>query len=341
MQWITAAHEKSGSGLSKIVSRYVAKPSRVGFRYHCLEDFTHQDWSRMKIFNLEKNVSGADAEIRMNFFEEVANQTFRKFYSEDFSAPEEIIHVTCTGYVSPSAAQVVVSEKKWGQTTSIVHAYHMGCYAAVPAVKIARRVQKRIDIVHTELCSLHFNPSTKSVEQLVVQGLFADGLIRYSAFSKDEFKKDQVSGVEVLAIQEELISETLQEMTWKISDSAMQMTLSRNISKFLGEKIENFLDRLCRDLVDFRKEDAIFAIHPGGPLIIDEMRKLLQLNPDQVRFSEKILYERGNMSSATLPHIWKEIVDDATVPNGKTVISLAFGPGLTIVGMIGRKIVNL
>ena len=61
----------------------------------------------------------------------------------------------------------------------------MGCYAAVPAVRIAAglvatRLRARVDIVHTELCSLHLDPADHRIEQLVVQSLFADGLIRYS-----------------------------------------------------------------------------------------------------------------------------------------------------------------
>jgi len=43
------------------------------------------------------------------------------------------------------------------------------------------------------------------------------------------------------------------------------------------------------------------------------------------------------MSSATLPHVWKAILDDDAVPSGTLIVSLAFGPGLTIAGAILRK----
>lgn len=332
--WLTKAHEKSQSGLSKIVSRYVCKPDRVGHRYHSLEDFKHTDWKNMRIFKLQESTSGAGMHERMKFFSEVTNEIFVRFYAEEKSSPEEIIHVTCTGYVSPSAAQMLVSKKNWGSKTIVTHAYHMGCYAAIPAIKMAQAAKDRIDIVHTELCSLHFNPSIREPEQLVVQGLFADGFIRYSAFSEKEFLQRQIHGLELVAISEEIIPDTSDDMTWTIADDSLRMTLARDISSSIGKHLPTFLKRMCKGDDASMRKHAIFAIHPGGPKIIDDIYRILDLKKEQIRFSEKILFEHGNISSATIPHIWKEIVDDDAVPDGQKIISLAFGPGLTIAGAI-------
>lgn len=329
--WLKAAHDQAESGLSKVVSRYVCKSTRVANRYHALEDFKHTDWAKMRIFDLTKNPAGANMSERMKFFSEVAHDSFRRFYAEDLTGPEEIIHVTCTGYVSPSAAQLIVSEKGWGETTEVAHAYHMGCYASIPAVKMASKVKSRIDIVHTELCSLHFNPSIKNVEQLVVQGLFSDGLIRYSAYADSKNQK----GLEVISTREEMIPETSQDMTWSVGGDSMTMTLARDISKSIGEHLPSFLKRLAGNT---NLENAVFAVHPGGPQIIDDVTKTLLLNKSQVAYSEKILLEHGNMSSATIPHIWNLILNDPSVKNNQLIVSLAFGPGLTIAGALLRKI---
>ena len=94
----------------------------------------------------------------------------------------------------PSAAQRLVAAKGWGAATRVTHAYHMGCYAAFPALRMAAGFLsapdslrasglKRVDVVHTEMCSLHMNPLHHAAEQLVVQSLFADGVhppIRYA-----------------------------------------------------------------------------------------------------------------------------------------------------------------
>lgn len=86
------------------------------------------------------------------------------------------------------------------------------------------------------------------------------------------------------------------------------------------------------DLSELLK-NAIFAIHPGGPKIIASLQEYLELTDEQTLFSKKILFERGNMSSATLPHVWQEILKSN--PKEKTkIVSFAFGPGLTIFGSI-------
>ena len=82
---------------------------------------------------------------------------------------------------------------------------------------------------------------------------------------------------------------------------------------------------------------ALFAIHPGGPRIIDEIAGHLGLHPAQVQASNAILRNHGNMSSATLPHVWQAILEDPAAAPGTLVVALAFGPGLTISGALLRK----
>jgi predicted naringenin-chalcone synthase len=63
------------------------------------------------------------------------------------------------------------------------------------------------------------------------------------------------------------------------------------------------------------------------------VKKKLELNDDQVKESRKVLFERGNMSSATLPHVWHEMVQNE-YSEGTLILSLAFGPGLSIFGSL-------
>ncbi|MBL8197279.1 MAG: naringenin-chalcone synthase, partial [Blastocatellia bacterium] len=64
----------------------------------------------------------------------------------------------------------------------------------------------------------------------------------------------------------------------------------------------------------------------------------LKLKPEQVAFSQEILSNFGNMSSATLPYIWEKIVASNEIPVGTLILSIAFGPGLTAAGAIMRKV---
>ena len=181
------------------------------------------------------------------------------------------------------------------------------------------------------MCSLHHDPSAHTPEQIVVQSLFADGHMKYSI-------SGQTEGIsfKIKAIKEKLIPDSEDDMTWVPSSFGMKMTLSREVPAKIGEELLSFLQEMCResgyDFLDLQKK-AIFAVHPGGPKIINAVAAKLGLSADQVRASVKVLKERGNMSSATLPHVWHEIL--LSQPEaGQMVISLAFGPGLTIFGSI-------
>jgi len=360
LEWIAAAHAQSEITLQnattpearealtrkfrKLVMRFGCSTDRISFRNSSLVDFTHTDWERMRIFALNQFPSGKPCGDRSLFFREISGAAFEQFYADDTYPPEVLIHVTCTGYVSPSGAQRLVANRNWGQSTEVIHAYHMGCYASMPAIRMAagfvERGKARVDVVHTELCTLHMDPSQHLPEQLVVQTLFADGLIRYSV-SHPPAGGSSPKGLELLATREEILSGTEDAMTWMVSDFGMQMTLSRKVPDHIRAGLGPFLDRLAASAGLTPAglfETAIFAIHPGGPRIIDEIAEHLGLRPEQVAASNTTLRNYGNMSSATLPHVWKHVLEDESVPPGTLIVSLAFGPGLTMAGAILRKL---
>ena len=61
----------------------------------------------------------------------------------------------------------------------------------------------------------------------------------------------------------------------------------------------------------------IFAIHPGGPAILNQIRSRLGIEESQIALSRKVLHENGNMASATAPHIWQLIVDSDEIAAGR------------------------
>ncbi|MEO7425718.1 MAG: 3-oxoacyl-[acyl-carrier-protein] synthase III C-terminal domain-containing protein, partial [Fibrobacteria bacterium] len=228
----------------------------------------------------------------------------------------------------------------------------MGCYASMPALRMASAFlasprgnasgtgvvnerSGRIDIVHSELCSLHLDPGRHTPEQLVVQSLFADGHIRYSVTPDNGGP-----GLRLLGVHEELIPGSLGAMGWVMGDHGMMMMLARDVPDLIAGTLKDFLRRLFASAGADPAEAlsrGLFAIHPGGPRIIDKVAELLELQPRQVAASRAVLKAHGNMSSATLPHVWAALLADADIPSGALITSLAFGPGLTVYGNVLRK----
>jgi predicted naringenin-chalcone synthase len=197
---------------------------------------------------------------------------------------------------------------------------------------------QRVDIVHTELCTLHLDPSDHSAEQCVVQSLFADGFVRYSL--RQTAPNEIKPGLEVLAVSEQLLPDSADSMGWAVGDFGMHMTLLRDVPDRIASALRPFLSQLFSKAgLDVAGElrHAVVAVHPGGPKIIDRVQEVLELRVEQVQASRAVLFEHGNMSSATLPHVWQRILSDEAVGSGTLILSLAFGPGLTVCGGLFRK----
>jgi predicted naringenin-chalcone synthase len=243
--------------------------------------------------------------------------------------------VTCTGYIAPNAAHTVSS--KWAEKnhyTQVTNAYHMGCYASLPAIRIARGIclskeSSNVDIAHTEICSLHFDPTTLETMQIIVQSLFADGHIKYRL---SDFQPKL--GFQILALNEQTIPESLNMMTWVPNTQAFGMTLSKDIPLTIAPHLQKFVDELLSQAQIDNLSPIYFAIHPGGPKIIEGVEMMLDLSQEMTSESHEILAEYGNMSSSTLPHIWDRILKNEKRVDGAYVVSLGFGPGLTMSGAV-------
>jgi predicted naringenin-chalcone synthase len=208
-------------------------------------------------------------------------------------------------------------------------------YLALPQALKPSNDEARVDIVHTELCSLHLDPSNHSAEQCVVQSLFADGFIRYSLIDSS-----QAVGLELLSASENILPDSAGAMGWVVGDHGMQMTLTREVPERIAAVLRPFVIDLFAKAglrAELELSRCVAAIHPGGPKIIEQARQVLELEQRQVQTSCDVLREFGNMSSATLPHVWQRICDDPAVKPGVLVLSLAFGPGLSICGALLRK----
>ncbi|NTV10154.1 MAG: type III polyketide synthase, partial [Zoogloea sp.] len=234
--------------------------------------------------------------------------------------------------------------------TTVTHSYHMGCHGAFPAINTAHGLlsssqfgvtppKHRVDIVHTEVMSTHHNILDLSAENIVAMTLFADGLIKYSLYSEEALRREGMRGLKILALKKQLIPHSTEEMTETPGPYQFRMSLSVMVPVIIKRNVREFVvSLLARAGIDFEKEKAAlnFAIHPGGPKIVEHVQEELGLRDEQIAISKRVFKESGNMSSATIPHILKETLEDVAV--GTRIVCIGFGPGLTIAGLVLEKI---
>jgi predicted naringenin-chalcone synthase len=296
---------------------------------------------------------GPGLDVRMRRFETLALEVFERFYQAKSRAPDDLIHVCCSGYASPSPAQRLLASKRW-YSTGVVHSYHMDCYGAFPAIRTAAGLllgspgtrsepKTRVDIVHTEYLSAHLATLKDEPGDLVTMTLFGDGFIGYSLYPLDVYRRERVlgPGLRVLACDEQLIPDSSDEMTWRLGPQQFDLCLSKGVPLLIREHVVGFTRRLCaRAGIDLEREKSrlLFAIHPGGPKILDHCRDALGIAEDQIAAARNVFFALGNMSSATVPHILLQLSRDSSVPPGTRIVALGFGPGLTATGALLEKI---
>jgi len=103
-------------------------------------------------------------------------------------------------------------------------------------------------------------------------------------------------------------AETAGHMTWDITDLGFKMGLSRQVPDVLAVHVGPMVeDLLGRNGVE-RDEVAGWAVHPGGPRILDVIGEQLDLAATDLAGSRHVLAEHGNCSSATVLLVLDELV---------------------------------
>ena len=125
-------------------------------------------------------------------------------------------------------------------------------------------------------------------------------------------------------------------MTWDVTDLGFRMGLSPRVPAVLSAEV----GLLAKDLLDPHgltpADVGWWAVHPGGPRILDAVEDGLSLPASAMESSRHVLAEYGNCSSATVPLILRELVRDRRPGAGDTVVAMAFGPGLTLAAALLR-----
>ena len=134
----------------------------------------------------------------------------------------------------------------------------------------------------------------------------------------------------------DLLPQSEQEMAWHITDSGFDMILSTYVPKMVGEGIQTFLANLSEIANVNSDEIHYYAIHPGAAKILKACEKALNIDREKNRYSYDVLENYGNMSSATILFVLKNIWEDInhTDQHEKNIFSCAFGPGLTLESMM-------
>lgn len=288
-----------------------------------------------------EDVSGWSTERRMRRFADdalpLATTAVRQALQRaavDARDVELLAVVSCTGYGTPGVDINVARELSMADSLQRVVIGHMGCYAALPGLAAARDavVARGVTaaLVCVELPSLHVQPDD-GTEQVVAHALFGDAAAAAVVAPSGP-------GLAIVDIAARTDASHHRDITWDVTDLGFRMGLSPRVPVVLARHVRPMVDELL-ERHDLRVGDVRgWAIHPGGPRILDVCADRLELDDAAMRASLATLRDFGNCSSATVLLVLAELQRSECVAVGEHVVALAFGPGLTLYAALLRAV---
>jgi predicted naringenin-chalcone synthase len=317
---IKAVSNKSGIETRySVINDYSASPDDFTFfpKTKTLEPAPNLS-SRMSLFKQHATALSIKAIQKIKHFESIKDSL------------THIITVTCTGLFAPGLDIEIVRELNLNPSIQRSSLNFMGCNAAILALNSANAICKsntnaKVLIVCTELCTIHFQKNY-SDDYILSTALFGDGcgviLVESQAPPLPYYQN-----LKILGFNSFLIHKGYNDMAWQLSETGFIMNLSSYVSGIINENIKQLLGNAS---IDIQSID-LWAIHPGGKRILDDFATALNLKQDDLHDSYEILKNYGNMSSATVLFVLKQLIETNTLSKkNKNIFAAAFGPGLSI-----------
>ena len=246
-----------------------------------------------------------------------------------------VITVSCTGMYAPGIDIEIVQQLDLASSTPRTCIYFMGCYGAFNGMKAADAIcmadpAATVLLVCVELCSIHIQ-NQFTLDRIVGNAIFADG----AAAVLIQAHPTQQRHLRFKSFYCDILPQTGQDMAWHIGDSGFDMALSSYVPEAIKGGIAAFSDRLLQKTSLSLSDMDYFAIHPGGLKILQACEEALSITKEDNRFSYDVLRRYGNMSSATVLFVLRDIWAGLSASDdGKKIFSCAFGPGLTLESMV-------
>jgi alkylresorcinol/alkylpyrone synthase len=277
---------------------------------------------RMRVFAPAARRLGADA----------ARRALERAGPDAGAEVGDLLAVSCTGYSGPGLDIHLADDLGLDERVQRLSIGHMGCYAALPALRTAAALAdasgRRALVTCVELCTLHLQP-LRTREDAVYLALFGDG-------AGAALVGPGGDGPAVVGSATVTVPRSEERMGWLIEDHGFQMWLSPRVPALVERSVGGLVDDLLGPHGLVPDDIAHWAVHPGGPEILDRTQRRLRLGDTQLARSREVLADGGNRSSATVLFILEQLLGNGEVEPGQWIVALAFGTGLTLEALLLR-----
>jgi predicted naringenin-chalcone synthase len=265
----------------------------------------------------------------------LAAQAAERAFAEARIKPTDIdaiVASTCTGYLCPGLTSYV--GERLGLRSDVMNfdLVGQGCGAALPNLRVAdallaaNRAQNVLSVC-VEVCSAAMYLDD-DVGVLISACLFGDGAgaaVLSNSPGDNRRVKWKISGSLLEPTERDLLRfEQKSGMLRNILTPQVPALAAQHAGKL-------FIDTIARANVD-RSQVAGWVLHPGGRDVLTALRDTLRLSDHDIRWSEAVLREYGNVSSSSVYFVLQQALSDS-VPPGLWWMS-SFGAGFSCHGAL-------
>jgi predicted naringenin-chalcone synthase len=323
--WVPIADRIAPSTVDRAVTERLARRSGIE-RRHC---DTADRPGEATFYPSDPGGRGPGTAARMTRFvaaarpmaAEAARDAIRRA-GTDAAAITHVVTASCTGFEAPGPDQWLVEDLSLPRKVRRTNVGFMGCHAAVNALATASAIAQaepaaRVLVCCVEICSVHLHYGAR-LDRLVANTLFADGAAAAVVGMGTGHPR-------LACFDSVLLPDSRDEMAWTVGDHGFEMTLGARVPEILQSRVGAWIGSTLEREGLRIGEVGGWAIHPGGPRVIEAVLGSLGLGEHAGSQSREILRAFGNMSSATLLFILDRL-ERARVP--RPWVGMAFGPGL-------------
>ncbi len=247
-----------------------------------------------------------------------------------------IVSTTVTGLAVPSLDARVAALT--GMRPDVIRLPLVGLGCVAGAAGIARLHDYLVGhpgsvavLMSVELCTLTLQRDDTSMANLVASGLFGDGAAAVVAVGSERARTHEgtlgVPQPDVLATRSRLYPDSERTMGWDVGSTGLKIVLDANVpvlvERYVGEDVRGFLhdQGLTQDDIEW------YVAHPGGPKVLEAMQEALGVPREALQVTWDSLAKIGNLSSASVLHVFADTLLDRPPRPGSYGLMLAMGPG--------------
>jgi alkylresorcinol/alkylpyrone synthase len=248
--------------------------------------------------------------------------------------PREIdflVTTTCTGRLCPSLDAMLIRELGLRRNIQRVHVGDTGCASAMVALQQAYNHLHAFPghlaaVVAVEVCSTSY-VLDDALETAVANAIFADGAGAVILACGGP-------GPRLLGTHTLIRPEYLDLMGFTFPQGRQRILLSKDIPHIATEMLGDLIAEILQTHGLARADVRHWVLHSAGVRVLEQAQRHLGLTDADLAAPRAVLHRFGNMSSATVLFVLREVLERRAPQPGDRGLMIALGPGFAAEGAV-------